>query len=109
MAPISSSNSHGTRSRGWTTRPRLSLGDLENLKRFRLPGEGTADVIRRLIREALDRRGIDEALRDLGARLARIEAGGVRVSEPAPAGDADGVLRRTQAALGGSFAMDDDN
>lgn len=43
------------------------------LEGLRWPGESSRDTLRRVLREAAARRPVDEALRALEARLARIE------------------------------------
>ena len=60
------------------------------LEGLRWPGESSRDTLRRVLREAAARRPIDEALRALEARLARIEtrAPGA-AAQASPAQDAE--------------------
>ena len=59
-------------------RPYLSEEDTAILDGLRRPGESALAALRRILREAAARRPVEEALRAVEARLARLEAAGLR-------------------------------
>lgn len=89
-------------------RPYLSEDDLAILNELRRPGESPLGTLRRTLRETAARRPIDEALRAVEARLARLEAGGVSLAAVgAPAADG-GARGRVMSALRLYTAEEDD-
>jgi hypothetical protein len=91
----------------------LTPEDMTILQQFRLADEGSSDTVRRLLREALARRPVEQALHGLEARLARIEAAGLRVParaaapEALPADELEAIQRVAQAHLR-HFRLEDD-